>query len=110
MCGKPCSAHGDKNGQFAYYNCGTPFWEGAGTCSARYLNAPKLKTFVLEKIRERILNEKTFVALMQLMAEEINALAGELSGKLGVVEVDLGNVRKSLENLYEAIEASELTP
>ena len=82
---------------------------GAGTCSARYLNAPKLETFVVEKIRERILNEETIVALVTLVAEEIDAMAGELSGRLEVVETELSDVRKRLEKLYEAIETSELT-
>ena len=109
VCGKPYSAQGAKSGQFAYYICGTLFREGAGTCSARYLNAPKLETFVVEKIRERILNEETIVALVTLVAEEIDAMAGELAGRLEVVEAELGDVRKRLEKLYEAIETSELT-
>ena len=109
VCGRPYSAQGAKSGQFAYYICGTLFREGAGTCSARYLNAPKLETFVVEKIRERILNEETIVALVTLVAEEIDAMAGELSGRLEVIEAELGDVRKRLEKLYEAIETSELT-
>ena len=109
VCGKPYSAQGAKSGQFAYYICGTLFREGAGTCSARYLNAPKLETFVVEKIRERILNEETIVALVQIVAEEIDAMAGELAGRLEVVEAELSDVRKRLEKLYEAIETSELT-
>ena len=109
VCGRPYSAQGAKSGQFAYYICGTLFREGAGTCSARYLNAPKLETFVVEKIRERILNEETIVALVQLVAEEIDAMAGELSGRLDVIEAELSDVRKRLEKLYEAIETSELT-
>ncbi len=109
VCGRPYSAQGAKSGQFAYYICGTLFREGAGTCSARYLNAPRLETFVVEKIRERILNEETIVALVTLVAEEIDAMAGELSGRLEVVEAELSDVRKRLEKLYEAIETSELT-
>ena len=50
VCGRPYSAKGAKSGQFAYYICGTLFREGAGTCSARYLNAPKLEAFVVEKV------------------------------------------------------------
>ena len=104
VCGRPYSAQGAKSGQFAYYICGTLFREGAGTCSARYLNAPKLETFVVEKIRERILNEETIVALVTLVAEEIDAMAGELAGRLEVIEAELSDVRKRLEKLYEAIE------
>ena len=76
VCGRPYSAQGAKSGKFAYYICGTLHREGAGTCSARYLNAPKLEAFVVEKIRERILNEETIVELVSLVAEEIDAIAG----------------------------------
>ena len=53
VCGRPYSAQGAKSGQFAYYICGTLFREGAGTCSARYLNAPRLEGFVVENMDER---------------------------------------------------------
>ena len=60
-------------------------------------------------IRERILTEETIVELVTLVAEEIDAMAGELSGRLEVIEAELGDVRKRLERLYEALETSELT-
>ena len=82
VCGRPYSAQGAKSGQFAYYVCGTLFREGAGTCSARYLNAPRVEDFVVEKIRERILTEETIVELVKLVAEEVDAMAGELSSRL----------------------------
>ena len=47
--------------------------------------------------------------LVQLVAEEIDAMAGELSGRLAVVEAELEDVRSRLRKLYEAIETSELT-
>ena len=109
VCGRPYRAQGAKSGQYGYYICGTLFTEGAGTCTARYLNAPRLEAFVVEKIRERILTEETIVELVTMVAEEIDAMAGELSGRLEVVEAELGDVRKRLEKLYEAIETSELT-
>ena len=61
VCGKPYSAQGATSGQFSYYICGTLFREGAGTCSARYLNAPKLETFVVENMDERQSTRKTTV-------------------------------------------------
>ena len=36
-------------------------------------------------------------------------MAQELAGRLEVIEAELGDVRKRLERLYEAIETSELT-
>ncbi len=109
VCGRPYSGQGAKSGQYGYYICGTLFREGAGTCSARYLNASKVEEFVVQKIRERILTEETIVELVTLVAEEIDAMAGELSGRLEVIEAELGDVRKRLEKLYEALETSELT-
>ena len=109
VCGRLYSGQGAKSGQFAYYICGTLFREGAGTCSARYLNAPRVEEFVVEKIRERILTEETIVELVTLVAEEIDAMAGELAGRLEVIDAELGDVRKRLERLYEALETSELT-
>ena len=51
LCGKPYSGQGAKSGKFAYYICSTHHREGAGTCQARYLNSPRVETFVVEKIR-----------------------------------------------------------
>ena len=73
-----------------------PVQRGSGTCSARSLNAPRLEAFVVEKIRERILTKETIVELVTLVAEEIDAMAGELSGRLEVIEAELGDVRKRL--------------
>ena len=109
VCGRPYSGQGAKSGRFAYYICGTLFREGAGTCSARYLNAPRVEDFVVEKIRERILTEETIVELVTLVAEEIDKVAGELSGRLEVIDAELGDVRSRLQRLYEALETSELT-
>ncbi len=86
VCGRPYTGQGAKSGQFAYYICGTLYREGAGTCEARYLNAPRVEDFVVEKIRERILTEETIVALVTLVAEEVDAMAGELCGRLEVIE------------------------
>ena len=58
---------------------------------------------MVEKIRESILNEETITELVKLVAEEVDAMAGEASGRLEVVEAELMDVRKRLEKLYEAI-------
>ena len=109
VCGRPYSGQGAKSGQFAYYICGTLFREGAGTCSARYLNALRVEDFVVEKIRERILTEETIVELVTLVTEEVDAMAGEMSGRLEVIDAELGDVQSRLQRLYEALETSELT-
>ena len=109
VCGKPYSAQGAKSGQFAYYICGTLFREGAGTCSARYLNAPRVEGFIIDKIKERILTDGTITELVTLVAEEIDAMAGEMNGRLKVIWAELADVESRLENLYEALETKQLT-
>ena len=108
ICGKPYRAQGAKSSQFAYHICGTLFTEGAATCSARYLSTPKVEDFIVEKIRERILNDETIVELVTMVAEETDAIAGETPGRSEVIEAELADVRNRLEKLYEAIDTSDL--
>ena len=83
--------------------------EGAGTCTARYLNADKTETFILSKIKERILTDEVITELVTLVAEEVDAMAGEMAGRLETIDAELADVSKRLERLYEALETSELT-
>ena len=108
VCGKSYSAQGAKSGQFAYYVCSSLFREGAGACTARYLNAPKVEDLVIEKVRERILTEETITELVTLVAEEIDALAGEVNGRLTAITAELSDVETRLENLYQALETQQL--
>ena len=52
--------------------------------SGRVANRPQF--------RERILNEETIVELATLVAEEIDAIAGEMSGRLEVIKAELEDV------------------
>ncbi len=109
VCGSAYTGHRVKRGLLAYYICGTLYREGAGTCQARYLNAAKVEHFIVEKIRERILTEETIVELVTLVAEEVDAVAGELAGRIKAIEAELADVRRRLGRLYEALETSDLT-
>ena len=94
VCGRPYRAQGAKSGQFAYYICGTLFTEGAGTCSARYLNAPRLEAFVIDKILDFVKSGGPVVAVAdagagrgqqveQVVARGAGDLGGQSSGKAG---------------------------
>ncbi len=109
VCGRAYIGQGAKSGQYGYYVCGTLHKEGAGTCQARYLNAPRVEEFIIEKIKERVLTDDTITELVTLVAEEIDAMAGEYSGRLKAIEAELEDVESRLEKLYEALETSELT-
>ena len=98
LCDRAYIGQKAKGGQFAYYICGT-----------LYRDATRMEDFIVEKSRERILTEETIVELITLVAEEIDAMAGELVGRVEVIEGDLADVRRRLGRLYEALETSELT-
>ena len=109
VCGKPYTGQGAKSGKFSYYVCGTLLREGSGSCTARYLNAERVESCIVDTIRGRILNDQTITELVVLVAEEIDALAGELGGQLHAVEAELADVRSRLDRLYEALETTDLT-
>ena len=97
VCGRPYSAQGAKSGQFAYYICGTLFREGAGTCSARYLNAPRLETFVVEKNQGADTDRGDHYRTGAVGGGgDRRDGGGELSGRLEVVEAELEDVRGSV--------------
>ena len=108
VCGKPYAGHGAKSSHYSYYVCGTLFREGSGTCTARYLNATKVENFIIEKVRERILTEETITELVTLVAEEIDALSGEVNGRLTAISAELADIEGRLENLYQALETKQL--
>ncbi len=108
VCGKSYSGQAAKSGQFAYYVCARLLREGAGSCTGRYLNAERVEDYIIEKVRERILTEETITELVTLVAEEIDALAGEVNSRLKAIAAELADVESRLENLYQALETKQL--
>jgi len=108
-CGKPYSGQSAKSGQFAYYVCNKRMREGAEACGGRHINAARLEDLVVGKVLQRILNEQTITELVQLVAEEIDAVAEERAAELSTIDTQLADVRRRLERLYDALENSDLT-
>lgn len=79
-----------------------------GTCTARYLNAEWVEGYSIEKASDRIRTEETIAELASLVAEEIEALAGEINGRLKVVSAERSDVASRLENLFQALETKQL--
>ena len=107
ICGKPYIGQGAKSGQFAYYICGTLFTEGAGMCSARYLNAPRVEKFVVEKIRSNILTEGNIRDLVKVVAEEMDGVTREQRKRLETIEDELEEVKRKLGRIWHFIETSD---
>ena len=100
-CGRPYSAQGTKSGQFAYYICGTLFREGAGTCSARYLNVPRLKTFVMEKLYEAIETSELTLEVLSPRIMSLRHREEQLEAARDDAETQLEQRRVELPNTEE---------
>ena len=61
------------------------------------------------KIKERILTDETITELVTLVAEEVDAMAGEFAGRLKAIQAELADVESRLERLYDALETGQLT-
>ena len=108
VCGRPYSAQGAKSGQFAYYVCGTLFRSGG-------MQRPTPECPEAGDVRSGEDQGANSQRGDHRGAGDAgggggDAMAGDLSGRLEVVEAKLGDVRKRLEKLYEVIETSELPP
>ena len=108
-CGKLFTDQGAKGSQFSYYVCGTLLRQGSGSCDAQYLSVPRVEQFIVRKIRERILTDEILNDLVTMVAEEIEAMAGELDSQMKLVEADLADVERRLKRHYDALESGELT-
>ena len=109
VCGKTYTGQAAKSGRYSYYVCNSLQRSGAGTCSSRYLNAPRLEDFIITKVKERILTDETITELVALVAEDVDGIASEAADKLKAVEAELNDVEGRLERLYEALESGHLT-
>ena len=106
-CGKPYIGQGAKSGQYGYYVCGTLHRQGAGTCQAGYLNAPKVEGFVIDKIRSNILTEGNIRNLVKVVAEEMDGVTREQRKRLETIEDELEEVKRKLGRIWHFIETSD---
>ena len=97
-----------KNGEFAYYVCGTLLKKGSGSCHARYTNSSKLEQVVIRKIKEHILTYENLCELVHLVNEEMDAATGNYRERLNVIFSEIDNVNQRLERLYDALETGSL--
>ncbi len=107
-CRKLFTGKHAKGRRFAYYTCGTLLRQGAGSCEARYLNAPKLEQFIISKIKERVLTDETLTEMVALVAEDIDKIVSQVDGRLKLIEQELADVERRLGRLYDALETGQL--
>lgn len=103
-CGKNLIGQDAKGGRFHYYACGTLMKKGAGSCKAGYTRREKLESGVTDKLKGPILNYENLKELVQMVNEEMDSVADNYTERLNSVLVEIDNVNRRLERLYDAIE------
>lgn len=107
-CGKALVGKYAKNGEFAYYVCGTLDKKGSGSCPAKYLNTDKFESSVIKQIKERILTRESLIDLVRVVNNEMDTAMRSYQNELELVSGAMTDVNHRLERLYDAIETGKL--
>ncbi len=108
-CGKALIGMEAKSGKFSYYVCGTLTKKGAGSCPTRYLNANKLESLVVHKIREHILTPDNLTALAELVCQEFNSDSEGYRTDLCNIDNQITDTSRRMERLYDVIETGKVS-
>ena len=92
-----------KSGRFLYYSCNSRLMKGRTTCDASSMNARKLETFVMDRMKENILTEECLGQLVHLANEELGVSRRRAEQKLERLERESRSVQKKLARLYICI-------
>ena len=107
-CGKALVGKYAKNGEFAYYVCGTLDKKGGGSCSAKYLNTDKFESLVIKQIKEHILTRENLIKLVRMVNEAMDTATRSYQNEFELISDSIADINHRLERLYDAIETGKL--
>ena len=107
-CGMALTVISAKSGQYHYYVCLSLAKRGKGACEAPRLNSKDFEKLIIEQVREHILTESNVRNLVRLVDDEMDGVAREEGLKQKSIQKELADVRRSVEQLWRAVETSEL--
>ena len=109
QCGKPSTGQTPKSARYYCYVCRTLHREGAGTCSAPYLNASRTENIVTSEIAKRAGSGYTMWVSTLVMETEIEAVVREMADSLTGIDAHMEEVQRRLRENYEALESRVLS-
>ena len=107
-CGKALVGKYAKNGEFAYYVCGTLDKKGGGSCPAEYLNTDKFESLVIKQIKEHILTRENLIKLVRMVNEAMDTATRSYQNEFELISDSIADINHRLERLYDAIETGKL--
>ena len=89
-----------------YYKCGTRKRGGKEACSLKPVRKEPLEQFVVKTALEKVLNDR----VIDLLADKLLEYQSKENTRLPVLQAELKEVKRRIDNLVAAIEQGILTP
>lgn len=89
-----------------YYKCGTRKRSGKEVCSLKPVRKEPLEQFVVQTALEKVLNDR----VIDLLADKLLEYQSKENTRLPVLQAELKEVKRRIDNLVAAIEQGILTP
>ncbi len=107
-CGGALTGGYSKGGQFPYYVCQSLMRRGKEACTTPRLAARSFEEKVVRKIRSNILTDSNIRALVKVVDEQMDGVAGEHRKRLEAIQSELSDVRRRLDRLYDLVETTDM--
>ena len=107
-CNRALTGQYSKSGQFPYYVCQSLMKQGKEACKTPRLAARRFEEMVVTKIRSNILTDGNIRALVKVVDEQMDGVAGDQRKKLQTIEKELADVRRRLDTIYNLVETTEV--
>ncbi len=105
-CHRALSGHQAKGGSYSYYVCQSIMRQGKEACKTPRLNARRLETLVIERIRSNFLTECNVRELVKLVDEEMEGIASEQRHKLDSIESEVADVGRGPDRHWDLMETA----
>ena len=107
-CKRALSGQYSKSGQFPYYVCQSLMKRGKEACKTPRLAARRFEEMVVNKIRSNVLTDSNIRALVKVVDEQMDGVAGEQRKRLETIQSELADVRRRLDRLYDLVETTDM--
>ncbi len=107
-CKRALTGAYSKSGQFPYYVCQSISKRGKEACKTPRLAARKFEEKVVRTIRTNILTDSNIRALVKIVDEQMDGVAGDQRKRLEATQSELSDVRRRLDRLYDLVETTDM--
>ena len=106
-CDRAFSGQEAKSGQFSYYVCQSIMKRGKEACDSPRINARRFEEMIVGNIRSNILTDGNIRALVKVVDERMDGVAGEQRKRLETIEDELEDVKRKLGRIWHLVETTD---